>query len=77
MASTRPLSARTGGWHTDTADRAWDGDVAHASAAQVLEVTGADHGLGFGSSVDPSLEALWLDTHRIASFVDALATTRG
>ncbi len=75
-AAARGLSAPSllvGG----TADPAWDGNVAHASAAEVLEVIGADHGLGFGSSVDPSLDALRLVTHRIASFVDALSATRG
>ncbi len=58
-----------------TADPAWDGDLAHASAAHVLEVIGADHGLDFGSSVDPSLDALRLVIDRIASFVNALPAT--
>lgn len=60
-----------------TADPRWDGNVAHGSAAEVLEVIGADHGLNVGSSVGPSLDALRLVTDRIASFIDELSATRG
>jgi hypothetical protein len=53
-------------------DRLWDGRVARQSAADVLELDGANHSLEFGESVEPSLAALQQVVSRVATFVDRL-----
>ena len=55
-----------------TKDRLWDAEVARQSAADVLELEGANHSLEFGHSVEPSLAVLAQVVGRIASFVDQL-----
>lgn len=55
-----------------TKDRLWDAEVARQSAADVLELEGANHSLEFGESVEPSLAALQQVVARVATFVDRL-----
>ena len=55
-----------------TKDRLWDGEVARKSAADVLELDGANHSLELGESVGPSLAALQQVVGRVATFVDQL-----
>ena len=55
-----------------TEDRLWDAEFARQSAAEVLELEGANHSLEFGESVEPSLAALQQVVARVATFVDRL-----
>jgi hypothetical protein len=55
-----------------TKDRLWDGAVARQSAADVLELDGANHSLELGESVGPSLAALQQVVGRVTTFVDRL-----
>jgi predicted alpha/beta-hydrolase family hydrolase len=52
-----------------TKDRLWDAEVARQSAADVLELEGANHALEFGESVEPSLATLQQVVARVATFV--------
>ena len=58
-----------------TTDRLWDAKVARQSAADVLELEGANHSLELGESVESSLAALQQVVARVASFVDRLGAT--
>jgi hypothetical protein len=55
-----------------TRDRLWDAEVARQSAADVLELEGANHSLEFAESVEPSLAALRQVVAAVATFVDRL-----
>ena len=55
-----------------TKDPLWDAEVARQSAADVLELEGANHSLEFGESHEPSLAALRQVVARVATFVDQL-----
>ena len=59
-----------------TADQFWDSDASIGQGARVLELSGADHGLEYGTDVYRSLDALRQVVDAVAVFLDELDRER-